>query len=438
MVKVAFEAYGCTLSYGESRRARKLADEAGWDTTDDASEASLVVVHTCTVVGRTERSMLRRVDELAISGRQVLVAGCLPRAQEEVVEAMAEDLIMPVLGQEPEDVIGALNMVDKMLLDDPMFLPPVEPHLGSRPDPTKRSDAIVPIANGCLGRCTYCITRLAWGKLESTTIDQAVATSKGWLDLGFREVQLTAQDTGAWGRDLEGGELLPDLVQAVAAIDNGSREYRVRVGMLNPESLEPMVERFAEMMDLPRVYRFVHLPVQAGSDRILDLMRRRYTVAEFESLVDALRKLVPDITFHTDVICGFPGEEDEEFNATLALLKRARPDVVNVKAFSPRPHTEAAKMGGAIEGSVMKRRTRRASTLAEELNRRGLEAHVGDVVEVLVTELGKAGTDTMMARDGRYNPVVISAPVDGSLAVGTFSEVELTETRGVYLLGELI
>jgi len=436
MVLVAFEGYGCTLSYGESRRTRGLAEEAGWETTDNASSASVVVIHTCTVIGRTERSMLRRIDNLAMSGRMVLVAGCLPRAQAEVVEELEEDLIMAVLGQEPKDVVAALGKVDPSLLEDPMFLPPVDPHTGSRPDPARRTDAIVPIASGCLGRCSYCITRHAWGALKSSPVEQVVAQARGWMDQGFREVQLTAQDTGAWGRDLGDDQRLPDLVRAVASIDDAPGEYRVRVGMLNPDSLELIFEEFVEVLRLPRVYRFVHLPVQAGSDRILDLMVRRYTVAEWEDLVVRLRKAVPDITLHTDIICGFPGEEDEEFDATLGLIKRVRPDVTNVKAFSPRPRTEAATMEGAVKGAVMKQRTRRATTLVEQTSQKALSFHEGDEVEVLVTEVGKAGTNTMMARDGRYNTVVV-ADAEG-LEVGRLAKVRLLEARGVYLLGEMV
>ncbi len=436
MVRVAFEGYGCTLSYGESRRTRALAEEAGWETTDDASTASVVVIHTCTVIGRTERSMLRRIDTLAMSGRMVLVAGCLPRAQAEVVETLEEELIIPVLGQEPEDVVEVLRQIDPDILDDPLFLPEVDAHTGSRPDPALRTDAIVPIASGCLGRCTYCITRLAWGALASSPVEKVVGQARTWLEQGFREVQLTAQDTGAWGRDLGDGQRLPDLVRAVASIDDPPVEYRVRVGMLNPDSLEPIFDRFVDVLKMPRVYRFVHLPVQAGSDRVLDLMRRHYTVAQWEDLVVRLRKAVPDVTLHTDVICGFPGEEDEEFEATLDLIKRVRPDVTNVKAFSPRPRTEAAEMGGAVEGPVMKRRTRRASALAEEQNQKALSFHEGEEVEVLVTEVGKVGTDTMMARDIRYNPVVVADA--GDLPVGQMVTVRLLEARGVYLFAETV
>jgi threonylcarbamoyladenosine tRNA methylthiotransferase CDKAL1 len=436
MVRVAFEGYGCTLSYGESRRTRTLADEAGWETTDDASSASIVVIHTCTVIGRTERSMLRRIDTLAMSGRMVIVGGCLPRAQAEVVEAMKEELIVPVLGQDPEDVIKALGKVDHSLIDDPLFLPKVDPHTGSRPDPGRRTDAIVPIASGCLGRCSYCITRMAWGSLESSPVEKVVPAAREWLDLGFREVQLTAQDTGAWGRDLPGEPTLPDLVRAVASIEDAPSEYRIRVGMLNPDSLAPILDDIVEVLRLPRVYRFVHLPIQAGSDRILELMRRRYNVAEYLDLVARLRKAVPDVTLHTDIICGFPGEEDEEFDATLAMLKEVRPDVTNVKGFSVRPRTEAATMDGAIDGAVMKRRTRRASKLVEQLSQTALSFHEGEEVEVMVTEIGKGGTQTMMARDGRYNPVVVAEAED--IQVGQFLSVHITEAKGVYLLGEVV
>ncbi len=437
MVRVAFEAYGCTLSYGESRKTRLLAEEAGFETTDDATSAPLVVVHSCTVIGRTERSMLKRVDDLSMSGRMVLLAGCLPRAQAEHVEELSEDMIVPVLGHEPSDVLRTLKNIDESLLDDPMFLPGVLSHTGSQPDPTRRTDAIVPIASGCLGRCTYCITRLAWGPLRSTPMEDVMGTARDWFALGFREVQLTAQDTGAWGRDLDADASLPNLVRAVASMDDAPSEYRVRIGMLNPDSLVPLLDDLVDTLLLPRVYRFVHLPVQAGSDRVLELMGRKYTSAEFETLVARLRKAVPDVTLHTDVICGFPTEDDKEFEETLALLKRVRPDVVNVKGFSPRPHTKASEMDGAVDGGVMKRRTRRTSSLAEELIGGGLRAHEGETVEVLVTEVGKVGTETLMARDGRYNPVVISEIGGDGLRVGEVATVRLTEARGVYILGVL-
>jgi tRNA A37 methylthiotransferase MiaB len=232
------------------------------------------------------------------------------------------------------------------------------------------------------------------------------------------------------------GQRLPDLVRAVASIDDAPGEYRVRVGMLNPDSMEPIFDQFVDVLKMPRVYRFVHLPIQAGSDRILDLMVRKYTVAEWEEMVVRLRKALPDITLHTDIICGFPGEEDQEFDETLKVIKRVRPDVTNVKAFSPRPHTEAARMDGAVEGPVMKRRTRRASTLVEQMSGKALSFHEGEEVDVMVTEIGKIGTATMMARDIRYNPVVV-AEADG-LAVGQVVKVHLLEARGVYLLGEMV
>jgi MiaB-like tRNA modifying enzyme len=435
-MKVAFEAYGCTLSYGESRRSRVLAEEAGHEVTDDASDAPVVVMHTCIVIGRTERKMLRRVDELTASGRHVVMGGCMPRAHLERAEELAEEGLTVVSGERPEDVVGALGRIDEATLENPLLLPEIEPHRGSLPDVTRRTDAIIPIASGCLGRCTYCITRFAWGPLSSMPIEEVVKEARWWLDQGFREVQLTAQDTGVWGRDLEGDARLPDLVRAVASIDDAPAEYRVRVGMLNPDSLSPILEDFVEVLRLPRVYRFVHLPVQSGSDRVLGLMLRRYTAQEFEDIVGSVREAVPDVTVHTDIICGFPTETDEDFQETLDLLGRVRPDVTNIKAFSPRPGTDAAVMGGDVEGQVVKARTRKVTTLATKLNQRALEAHVGETVELLVTELGKEATDTLMGRDPRYNPVVVKGGPDGP-RVGDHLSARLAQARGVYLLGEL-
>ena len=440
-MRVAFEAYGCTLSYGESRRARVLAEAAGIATTDDASAAPVVVVHTCTVIGRTERRMLRRAREVASTGRRVVLAGCLPRAQADLAAGLAREGIHVVEGQGPEDVVEALDALMALAalaggaLVDTAGLPPLAAHPGSQPDPALRTDAIVPIASGCLGACSYCLTRFAWGALRSVPLQAVVDEVRGWLSEGFREVQLTAQDTGVWGRDLDVGGHLPDLVRAVASIDPSPADWRVRVGMLNPDSLAEVLGGLSQAMLLPRVYRFAHVPVQSGSDRVLALMRREYTAGGYERLIEALREAVPGVTVHTDVICGFPTETEEDFEGTLALMRRARPDVTNVKAFSARPGTAAASMDGMVHGRVAKDRTRRAAALAGELTRGSLVALVGKEADVLVTEAGKGRT--LMGRDIRYRPVVIPGGA-GPPGVGQVARVRLAGARGVYLLGELI
>lgn len=166
-MRVAFEAYGCTLSYGESRRARRLAEQAGIATTDDASAAPVVVMHTCTVIGRTERHMVRRAREVASTGRRVVLAGRLPRAQGDLAAELAREGIVVVDGEAPEDVVTALAGLGDGTPAGAADLPPLAPHPGSLPDPARRTDAIVPIAFGCLGACTYCLTRRAWGALRS-------------------------------------------------------------------------------------------------------------------------------------------------------------------------------------------------------------------------------------------------------------------------------
>jgi len=434
-MRVAFEAYGCTLSYGESRRARRLAEGAGIATTDDASAAPVVVMHTCTVIGRTERHMLRRAREVASTGRRVVLAGCLPRAQGDLAAELEREGIVVVDGEAPADVVVALRGLDGSAAADAAVLPPLASHAGSLPDPARRTDAIVPIASGCLGACSYCLTRLAWGALRSAPLQAVVDEARGWLAEGFREVQLTAQDTGVWGRDLDGDKRLPDLVRAVASIGAAPEGYRVRIGMLNPDSLAEVLEGLSRAMLLPRVYKFAHVPVQSGSDRVLGLMRRGYAAQEYERLVAALRGAVPGVTVHTDVICGFPTESEEDFERTLDLMRRVRPDVTNVKAFSARPGTEAASMDGKVHGRVAKERTRRAAALAGELNHASLQALVDDESDVLVTELGRGRT--LMGRDIRYRPVVMPGGA-GSPLVGQVVRVRLAGARGVYLQGELI
>jgi threonylcarbamoyladenosine tRNA methylthiotransferase CDKAL1 len=364
-----------------------------------------------------------------------VLAGCLPRAQVGHAAALASEGIHVVKGQGPEDVADALASLEAAGQSAPSPLAPVAAHAGSLPDPALRTDAIVPIASGCMGACSYCITRLAWGGLSSLPAEEVVAEARSWLAEGFREVQLTAQDTGVWGRDLGHGTGLPDLVRAVASMEGAPGPFRVRVGMLNPDSLSGILGPLGEALRLHAVYRFAHVPVQSGSDRVLGLMRRRYTAREFEGLVGRLRTTVPGLTLHTDVICGFPTETEEDLGLTLELLRRVRPDVTNVKAFSPRPGTDAASMEGAVHGRTVKDRTRRVTALAGELTREALVRLVGGEADVLVTECGKGAT--MMGRDGSYHPVVLPAGECEGVAVGEVVRARIVGARGVYLLGEV-
>jgi MiaB/RimO family radical SAM methylthiotransferase len=245
---------------------------------------------------------------------------------------------------------------------------------------------------------------------------------------GAREVRLTGLDTAAWGEDLPGPERLPDLLRAVSAVPGG---FRIRVGMMSPQSLEPRLGSYLEALSAGPAYRFLHLPLQSGSDRVLDAMRRGYRAELFRREVEAARERLPDLHLATDVIVGFPGETEDDFRATEALLEEVGPETVNVTRFSPRPGTPAARLP-PLPPRVAKRRSRALAALRQRIARDRLERWIGTRVVGRVIEHGPGGSS--VARLGNYLPVVL----DRRPTLGSDVEIRVDGARSTYLLGTTV
>ncbi len=408
-MKYFVESYGCTMNRGEGRGLAEDMASLGFEPAASAEEADVVVLNTCTVVEATEKHMLSRISKLRATGKEVVVTGCMAKAQPGRVEIRLPDA--PIIP--PEDY-GSFKqrILDRYGVQ------------GCATSVDFGSEAILPIAQGCLGNCSYCITKLARGDLRSYPADALVAKFDSFLSCGSKEVLVTAQDTAAYGRDTGGS--LPSLLKDMLSREG---EFRLRIGMADPESVWRVREDLTRLMDDERLYKFVHIPVQSGSDAVLRAMRRKYTVERFFELTDDLRADVPDISIATDVICGFPGETDEDHGKSVELVKRLRADTVNITRFSARPGTDAAKME-QIHGRIS---SARSAELTEVKNATELDVNtglVGRTFLALATEKGKDGT---IMRTGYYRPVVVRSDVP----LGTFAEVGVTEARSTYLIGTL-
>ena len=244
--------------------------------------------------------------------------------------------------------------------------------------------------------------------------------------MGRKEVRLTAQDSAVFGLDLGTGERLHDLIAMICGLEG---DFMVRVGMMNPTALSRMTWLLAETYKHPKVFKFLHLPVQSGSDRVLGLMEREYTVDEYEKVLCDFSKELPGLCLSTDIIAGFPGETEDDFRASCELLKRVRPDVINIKAFSARPGTKARSMEGRVDTKVVKMRTKELTLLKRRICRENLSAHVGRDVRVLLTERPKPGTT--MGRTAEYRPIAVK----GVHPLGVFIDARVTGTGHSYLKG---
>jgi MiaB-like tRNA modifying enzyme len=415
-VKVYVEAYGCTQNYGEARLMQTALVGQGHVLTPTAQEADAHVLVTCTVVDATERRMVRRMRELATLDKPLVVAGCMAAAQRDRVKSIVPQarLLPPRKWEQIVDLLGAGTACGDRAAD-------VES--GS----FGWHDAIVPIAQGCAGRCTYCITRFARGRVKSSPVEDLVAQVRSHVDRGVKELKLTGQDTAAYG--LDAGTTLAELLKAIDGIPG---DFRVRVGMADPLTVLPITDELIEAYASDRIFKFLHLPVQSGDDGVLGAMRREYTVRDFEGIVAAFRRAYPEITLSTDVIVGFPGETEEQFEATMSLVRRVQPDIVNVTRFSARPGTPAGRMPDQVVGWRVKKRSRRITALRFQVAWEIHQAFVGRDVRVLVTEPGKAGTT--LGRTQEYRQVVMTE----SIPIGEFADIRIERARATDLFGHTV
>jgi MiaB-like tRNA modifying enzyme len=289
------------------------------------------------------------------------------------------------------------------------------------------ADAIIPISSGCLGSCTYCITKVARGNLQSHGPDVLIESMKKVLSDGFKEIRLTSQDTAAYGADIESS--LADLLKMIGALKG---DFRVRVGMMNPENVKPILSTLIDAFSDPRIYKFLHLPLQSGNETILKEMGRGYTVSDFLYVVDEFRRAFPSITLSTDVIVGFPGESDSDFKDTVDLIRILHPNILNITRFSPRPQTLAKDMENKIPSRIAKERSRELTRIHFDISKDINSTLVGNRERILVTERGKPGS--MMGRTDSYLPVVVKE----NISLCQFVDVEITESKDTYLIGRLL
>ena len=397
------------MNYGEGRTLSEKMAEMGYQEVDSADEADIVVLNTCTVVGTTEKKMINRISALKKQGKEIVVTGCMAAAQSRRIEIRLPDA--PIVAPREYG-----NFADIIRSRYGIAGPPTEIR--------RNHDAILPIAQGCLGNCTYCITKIARGSLLSYDSASLVDKFDSFVDEGVKEILITAQDTACYGRDI--GTSLPELLKAMLEKEG---DYRLRIGMMNPNALEPIVYELTDVMKDPRVYKFLHIPIQSGSDSVLNTMNRRTTVKRFTDLVSVLRERIPGISLATDIICGFPGETDEDHADTIDLIRSLKLDTVNITRFSPRQGTRAAEME-QVHGRISHDRSVELTNIKNEVELGVNKTLVGKRFVALATEVGKDGT---VLRNDNYRPIVVRDTVP----LGEFVEVTVTEARSTYLLGEL-
>jgi len=415
MARYHIETYGCTSNRGESREIERRLRDAGHHKVEGADEADVAILNTCTVVvEKTERNMLRRAQELAEETADLIVTGCMALAQGgEFADA---DVDAQVLHWDdvPEAVTNG---------ECPTTTPDAEPILDG-------VIGILPIARGCMSNCSYCITKHATGRVDSPPVEENVEKARALVHAGAKEIRITGQDTGVYGWD-DGERKLPELERIATEIEG---DFRVRVGMANPGGVHGIREELAEVFaEHDEIYNFLHAPVQSGSDDVLEDMRRQHEVSQYLDIVETFDDYLEEWTLSTDFIVGFPTEDDDDHEQSMALLRETRPEKINVTRFSKRPGTDAADMKG-LGGQTKKDRSKAMTDLKMDVVADAYESMVGTERDVLVTEHGTG--DSVKCYDGAYRQIIVQNATEHGLEPGDFATVEVTGHQTVYAFAE--
>jgi len=421
MAKIWVEAYGCSASFADSEMISGLIVNGGHTLADSAFDSDLNLVVTCSVKDVTANKMIHRIKSL--KSKPLVIAGCLPKAERHTVEKFSEkaSLLGPNSLRKTLDVVNStLRGKRRVELDDidasKVGLPKIRinPAIG-----------IVEISNGCMSECTFCQTKLSKGDLTSYRIGDIVRQVKKEISEGCKEIWLTSTDNGCYGFDIDAD--LPSLINSVCVIQE---DFKVRVGMMNPMYMPRIRDGLLKSFENDKVFKFLHVPVQSGSDKVLNDMKRGHTVKTFRDVSTKFRKKFPHITISTDVIVGFPTESREDFEKTVGLIEETKPNIVNLSRYSQRPGTEAAEWE-QIQVSEVMRRSKIISDLIERISLENNQKWIGWKGKVLFDERDES---SVKGRNFAYKPIF----VEDRIGIGEIHIVKITEAKTHSILGKIV
>jgi len=416
-MRIYLEVYGCTANKSDASLVKGILKENNYEIVDEINNAEVLILLTCTVIDTTEQRMLSRIKVLKDTGKKIIVGGCMASVQSDQVKSVFPDIkLLPP--QYSYQILDVLNH------EKPIF------NYKNKSQFSKYYENIfapISIAEGCNFSCSYCITSLARGKLKSYPINEITQDICSAIKQGCKEIQLTAQDTSSYG--FNSGNNLGELLTNISCI-NG--QFRVRVGMMNPSTCLKNINHIIKGFNSSKIYKFLHLPVQSGDDKILKKMNRKYLVEDFLNIIKKFRRTYPDITISTDIIVGFPTETDNQFQHTVDLLKKVKPDITNITRYSARPYTKAKSLNGRIKTDIVKDRSKYLTNLCSRISKQNNQKHIRKKYNVLVTEVGK--DNTFIGRSENYKPVVLKEKVE----IGDIKKVEIINAEKTFLVGSII
>lgn len=431
------KTYGCQMNVHESEKIAGQLKTLGYEETQTAEDADVIVFNTCCVRENAEQHAFGNIGmykKLKKEKRDLIIAvcGCMTQQGEFAKKLSATFPFVDVIigtynidefGKILQKTIDTKKRVVEILDKNGEICEEITPYRSSYPN------AWVNIAYGCNNFCSYCIVPYVRGRERSRLPENVVDEVKNLVNEGYKEITLLGQNVNSYGHDLKNGVSFSSLLDEIGKIDG---KFRLRFMSNHPKDLtEDVIEAIKRN---PHACHAIHLPVQSGSNRILSLMNRRYSVEKYLSQIDSIRKIIPDCAITTDIIVGFPTETENDFLDTVNLVEKVKFDGAFTFVYSKREGTKAAVMEGQIDPETQKDRIMRLIDVQNDLNRKESLTYVGKTVEILVEDFDEK-KNSYMGRDERGKMAYFSCDEN---VIGKFVNVKITSAGGMSLMGEII
>ena len=435
MAKIAFYTLGCKVNQADTASMENLFLRSGHQLVSFDGEADVYIINTCVVTNTGQRKSRQTIHRAIRKNPNALivVTGCYPQTAAEEVKAIAGvdmiignqdraqivQLVEERLAHRQTDTLDAVHKLTASTAFEEM----------AAGDITDKTRAFLKIQEGCNQFCTYCIIPYARGPLRSRSLESIRTETQRLISAGFKEIVLIGIHLGCYGKENPDGPTLYDAVKTVLDVPG---VQRLRLGSLESVEVEPRL--LTLMQEDARFCRHLHLPLQSGCDKTLQAMHRPYTTAKFKTLLADIKKKVPDIAITTDVIVGFPGETEADFETTCKFAESCGFSKMHIFPFSARKGTPAEKFAGAVTETVKKERADILGKIDETMHKAFLQDMVGQTAEVLFEQ--PAGEDYFEGLTGNYQRVFVKS--GGRNFSGEILRVKITAFDGEKLLGEII
>ncbi len=426
---VYIDTYGCSANQNNSEILAGLLIQSGYQVTKNKEIADVIVVNSCVVKNKTEDKIKRKIQNLKDSGKLTIVTGCMANTDKGQINKLNPKAYL--LGTNHlKSIVKLIKDYDSKLFvtnnyiskekDEKILLPKI---------PLNKLISITQISEGCLSKCSFCKTKLAKGNLYSYPIEMIVRSIENDLVSGSKEVWITSQGNACYGMD-RGKRDLPELLRRILSIEH---DFKLRLGMMHPFHLFPILEELIEIYKNDKMYKFLHIPVQSASDKVLKDMKRNHEMRIVEQIIDRFKKEFTDAVTSTDIITGYPTETDYDHQKNLDFIDKYKPDVLNLSKFSKHKGTEAEKLEELSIEIIAKRNSelmRAHRNTALENKRKFLKKEIKAFVnkETYLQNIYEA-------RDDNYNIVLIKSD-DNILGKNVFVRIEKIGAH--HMIGEIV